>query len=500
MIRCAIATLLASLAVLAAVPSVAQETPCVDNRAGDYACSRVDLMARLPLNATPDFETSSSDVWGWTDPESGIEYAIVNQYDHTAFVDLSTPTAPLLVGRLAAPAESVARDAKTYGHYAIIGTDRGTAPVQIFDLRRLRDVGDPPVDFEADASYADGLGPHNIAVNEESGFAYFVYVDSPVCQGSLHIVDVRDPTAPAYAGCYEHPGSGFHDVQCVTYSGPDVDYAGREVCFGSAPTSDELAIVDVTDKQQPTLIAAALYPTPVYAHQGWLTDDGRYFLMDDEIDEIRFGSATRTLVFDVSDLDSPEYVFAYEHPTASTDHNLFVRGRYVFAANYTSGLRILDIANIADGAVEETGYFDTHPEGDPTGFDGAFGVYPYFESGLVVVTDMARGLFVLRPVLEAESDAEPTPDARRGLYLTAYPNPSAQTTTTLTLRSATAQRVTVGIYDVLGRRVVLLHEGRVNADELYRFVFDTASLPAGIYVGRADGETETVSRTLTRVR
>ncbi len=472
----------------------------MDGMAGGYACSNIDLLARLPLNATPEFAESSSDIWGWTDPETGIEYAIINQYDHTAFVDLSTPTAPLVVGRIAAPTQAVARDAKVYANHVFLSTDAGLAPVQVFDLTRLREVSAPPVDFTADALYTDGTDPHNIAIDEASGFAYFVLTGSGVCDAGLHIVDVRTPASPTYAGCFDYPGAEFHDLQCVTYAGPDPDYQGSEVCFGSASGGGMLTVVDVSDKSAPTLVAEAPYPDPRYTHQGWLTDDGRYFLLDDEFDEGHFGFNTRTLVFDVSDLDAPEFAFAHLAATTSTDHNLFVRGDYAYQANYTAGLRILDLAGLDDDVLTEVAFFDTHPEDDVIGFDGAFGVYPFFESGIVVVSDMARGLFVLRPTLDGSTGAAGGPADPTAFALAAYPNPFERGTT-VELRLGTPQRVTVAVYDVLGRRVAELFEGAITAaDDPHPFYFDAADLPGGTYIVRAVGEQASVSRVVTRAR
>ena len=210
----------------------------------------------------------------------------------------------------------------------------------------------------------------------------------------------------------------------MTYDGPDTDYSGREVCLGPAGFGGVLTIVDVTDKANPTLVSETLYPEPrSYAHQGWLTDDRRYFLMDDEGDESTSGINTRTLVFDVTDLDEPSFSFEYVAPTTSTDHNLFVHDGYVYQANYTAGLRILDLAEIDDGTLTEAAFFDTLPESDATGFDGAFGVYPFFESGIVVVSDMRRGLFVLQPRLGTATGLEPEVTPGEGASLAVYPNP-----------------------------------------------------------------------------
>lgn len=490
---------LLALVLLAGTSALAQPIPCEDGFAGEYPCQDVDLLARLPLNATPEFSESSSDLWGWTDPVTGIEYAIINQYDHTAFVDLSTPTAPVVVGTLAAPSHHVARDAKTYADHVFLTTDNAGAPIQVFDLTRLRGVESPPEAFTADTTYDVTTGPHNLALDTASGFAYLVYVDGGECDATLHIVDVRDPQNPTFAGCYAHePASDFHDAQCITYDGPDSDYAGRELCFGAAPEAGTFAIVDVTDKAAPTLIAETPYPDVGYTHQGWLTEDRRYFLLNDEFDESNYGMNTRTLVFDVEDLDTPEFVFAYSHPTTSTDHNVFVRGDFAYQANYTSGLRILDLSGIDGETLTQAAFFDTHPEDDSTGFDGAFGVYPFFESGIVVVSDMSRGLFVLQPRLDGGTDVE-TGAAPDDVSLRLYPNPTDDRTTLL-LSVGSPQLVRVTVHDMLGRTVATLYEGDVADGEARELALEAGALPAGTYVVRADGDAFSATQTVTVTR
>ncbi len=151
------------------------------------------------------------------------------------------------------------------------------------------------------------------------------------------MIDIRDPVNPTFAGCYTDtegliwPGR-THDGQCVEYHGPDQNFQGRQVCFASNETA--LRIVDVTDKASPTPIAAAAYPGMAYVHQGWLTDDQRYFYMDDELDELTGRAATtRTLVWDVAELDDPVMVAEYFGPTRATDHNLYIKGDRMYLAN-----------------------------------------------------------------------------------------------------------------------------------------------------------------------
>jgi hypothetical protein len=205
---------------------------------------------------------------------------------------------------------------------------------------------------------------------------------------------VRDPARPTFAGCFDTDGY-THDSQCVTYRGPDVAYRNREICFNS--NEDTLTIVDVTDKKSPRQLSRTIYPGNAYTHQGWLTDDYSLFLVDDELDEQKFKTKTRTHIFNVSDLDAPSITGIHEGTTTAIDHNLYILGRYAYQANYRSGLRVLDISGAATANLQEIGYFDIYPVDDQPSFNGAWSNYPFFKSGVVVVSGIEQGLFVLRP-------------------------------------------------------------------------------------------------------
>jgi len=118
-------------------------------------------------------------------------------------------------------------------------------------------------------------------------------------------------------------------------------------------------------------------------------------LLDDEEDETNRNVPTRTHVFDLSDLDAPVYVFAYEAATVAIDHNQYVLGNRVFQANYTSGLRVLEFGDLANRELMEIAFFDTFPSSDATVFAGAWSVYPYLPSGTIIVSDTDNGLFIL---------------------------------------------------------------------------------------------------------
>ena len=159
-------------------------------------------------------------------------------------------------------------------------------------------------------------------------------------------------------------GPGYtHDAQCLVYRGPDADYNGRQLCFGA--NEDVLTIFDVEDKSDVKIISMANYPGHAYSHQGWLTEDQRYFLLDDELDEISGNTPTqRTLVFDLEDLDNPEFDFAWDSGIPVIDHNQYILGDYSYQSNYKAGLRIIDVSGVGAGEMEEVAFFDTFPQGE----------------------------------------------------------------------------------------------------------------------------------------
>jgi len=384
-----------------------EDVVCEDGRAGEFPCTDVDIVSFLPVSDIGGGRgVEVNDVWGWTDPETGTEWALVGRYDGTSFIDLSDPANPVYAGTLpltegARP--NVWRDIKVYADHAFVVSDgAGKHGMQVFDLAQLREPRDGPVVFEATARY-DGIhSAHNIVINEETGFAYAVGSSGggDTCGGGLHMIDIRNPTAPEFAGCFADATTGrrrtgySHDAMCINYRGPDEEHRDKEICFGSNETA--LSIADVSDKDAPVALASASYPNFGYSHQGWIDEQHEYFYMNDELDELG-GSvdATRTLVWDVKDLDDPLLVKEHFSENKSSDHNLYVLGDFMYQSNYVSGLRILDISDRENP--EEVAFFDTVPwTEDAPGFDGSWSNYPYFKSGIIVVTSGKEGVFVLR--------------------------------------------------------------------------------------------------------
>ena len=385
------------------------EVSCsTDGEASGFDCESVDLVSFLPVaQMGADRGIVTNDVWGWTDPETGQEIVLVGMSNQTAFVDVTDPGMPTYLGRLPMPESANAstwRDMKVYqNHMFVVSDGAGEHGMQVFDLTRLRGLdGSDPQTFTSDAHYDQIASAHNIVINEETGFAYSVGSSGggQTCGGGLHMINIQDPVAPVFAGCFQDMSTGrqrtgySHDAQCVIYHGPDADYQGREICLGSNETA--LSIADVTDKSNPIAIAMASYPNVGYSHQGWLSEDQSYFFMGDELDESGGNvTNTRTLIWDLADLDDPILAREFMAETKATDHNLYILGNTMYQSNYKSGLRVLDISDPENPQL--VGNFDTVPYGgDDASMTGSWSNYPYFKSGVVVVTSSREGLFVVR--------------------------------------------------------------------------------------------------------
>ncbi len=373
--------------------------PCENGLAGSFPCNGIDLLSIISASELGgNDQIRGNDIWGWTDPTNGNEYALVGLTNGTAFVDITDPVNPIFLGRLNTNSVSNAwRDVKVYNDYAFIVADNvGAHGMQVFDLTRLRNVTNTPEIFTADTVYTGVDSCHNIVINESEAIAYLVGCSSTNGGGPIFI-DISNPLNPTFLGDYTEGGYS-HDAQVVTYNGPDLDYTGKQIYVGSNGNTDRVVILDVTDKTNVIPISDFTYPQTGYAHQGWFTEDQTHFILGDEVDELDFGFNTKTLVFDFTDLDNPVLSSTYFGPSPAIDHNGYVKGNEYYLSNYRAGLRILDISNIAasSNAMTETHFFDTYPEDDEAAFTGVWSVYPYFPSGNIVINDIRQGLFIVR--------------------------------------------------------------------------------------------------------
>ncbi len=349
-------------------------------RAG-FPSENVELLSHIPLSGFPSNPSTGNDCWGYVSP-SGREYALMGVRNAMVVVEITDPSNPVIVQSIS-HTNTLWGDVKVYGEYCYVVNDLGGGGMDVIDLSNV----DSGVVTLVQRFTGGGLSTsHDVTIDTDSGFAYLC--GSNLNGGRIVAIDLADPENPVIVGQISSAqGAGVHDAQAVTYTeGP---FAGREIIF-AAVGGTGLDIYDVTDKSDMFRMSRTTYPNLSFAHQCWASEDRQYVYLDDELDGVN-----ETVIFDISDLNDPVVAGAYNSGVAATDHNLYVHDGFIYEAEYTAGLRIFDASDPL--APVQVGWFDTFPANDNSGFDGAWSVYPFFPSGIVIISDMSGGLFVVKP-------------------------------------------------------------------------------------------------------
>lgn len=357
-----------------------------------WPCQKVELLAHLPNVMTGD--VSSNDLWGWTDPLDGREYVLLGKRNGTWFIEVTHPYAPRIVGKLTSLglANSLWRDIKVVGDRMVVVSEVTNSRLQVFDLTRLRDHTDsaPPITFSTDTVLAGFSKAHNLATAPDEPM---VYVCGANGIGGLLIYDFNDVEHPALVGSWSE--AYVHDAHVIRYAGPDSAHHGKLIAAASCAT--DFRMLDVSAPDDIMALSSAAHQPHGYIHQGWFSEDHRYFFLGDETDETgEIVAGTHTYVWDVQDLDNPVLLDGVDLGTESTDHNLYVRGDFVFQSNYADGFRAQQFDAGGEALLQEKAFFDTQPELDGPGFSGSWSNYPFFDSGTIAVSDQSNGLFLVR--------------------------------------------------------------------------------------------------------
>ena len=315
--------------------------------------------------------TELNDVWGYED-ELGNEYALVGAVKGTSVVDISIPSSPVEI--FWEPGmESIWRDLKTNGDYAYVTTEAENG-LLIIDLSPL------PASTSLSTNYYTGpIGQewesaHNLYI-DESGYAYIFGANRG--NGGVIILDVfTDPLNPIEVGVFDD--WYVHDG----YVQNDTMYLGH-IYDGI------ISIVDVTNKSNPILLGTKTTPSN-FAHNIWASDDGQFVYTTDEVSGAFIGA------YDVSD---PANIVEVDRVQSSPGagvipHNTHVLGNHIITSYYSDGVVVHDITYPYN--MVEVGNYDTYPQ-QTTSYDGCWGAYPFFSSGLIIATDITEGLFILSP-------------------------------------------------------------------------------------------------------
>lgn len=300
-----------------------------------------------------------NDCWGYTAPD-GREYALLGVETGTSIIDITD--APTVTEIAFIPSSnSLWKDIKTYQHYAYVVTDANGNGMQIIDLSDL------PNSATLVGTYTGFSTSHNIYIDITNAMLY--------AEGSssqpVRTISLANPLSPTQISFF---GIECHDV-----------YVQDNKAYVSEGNSGSYGIYDVSNPNVPSLLQRLNVPSAGYCHNAWVSEDGNYMMTTEE-------TTGKTIkVWDISNLSNITLTDNILAPTGLA-HNTHLKGDYAYVSHYADGLRIYDISDPSD--IFEAGYYDSYasPGG---GFVGAWGAFPFFASGKVLISDMQTGLYVV---------------------------------------------------------------------------------------------------------
>jgi choice-of-anchor B domain-containing protein len=333
----------------------------------------VNAQLNLTYQGQVNYNENLSDIWGYAAP-NGDEYGLVGAHNGLSIVDVNDPENPTELFYIDGES-STWRDIKTWGEYCYVTNEEGSG-LLVVDLTDLPNS----IDFFNWTPNILGLGTlqtaHNIWI-DEFGYAYLVGCN--INSGGMLYIDLfTDPFDPQFVDA--GPAVYAHDV-----------FVRNNLAYASEIYAGEFAVYDVSNKSNTSLLGN--HETAAnFTHNGWLSDDNTIIYTTDEVAGASVGSYD---VSDPSDIIELDQFIPYETlGDGVIPHNVHVWEDWLIISYYTDGCILVDGSNPTN--LVEVGNFDTYIPAS-TGFNGAWGAYPYLPSGIVLVSDIGNGMYVLEP-------------------------------------------------------------------------------------------------------
>lgn len=358
-----------------------------------------------------------ANLWGYTD-SLNREFALVGTTAGMSIVNVTNPTSPVLLFNIPG-VNSQWREVKTHGKYAYVTTEGGTG-LQIVNLSYLPDSA--PYKYYTGNGAITGLSRIH-ALHIDNGFVYLYGCrnsgGSYLFNGSALICSLSDPWNPSFVG---HTSTGVSSTVDYIHDGEVVD----NKLYGGHIYAGKFSIYDVTSKASPVLITKQTTPN-AFCHNTWTNNSRTTLFTTDEVSNSWLASYNISNPANIQLLDK---IQSQNPGSGSIIHNTYQLNDYCISSYYRDGFTIVDVTRPANMIL--TGWYDTSPLSG-NGFNGAWGVYPYFPSGNIAVSDMENGLFMIAPTYT------------RGCYLEGV---ITDTLTGLPLTGATVQIVSTTASDV----------------------------------------------------
>jgi choice-of-anchor B domain-containing protein len=334
----------------------------------------------LPINSLGG---SYTDVYGVA--INGGEYAVIGSTMGAHIIDVTNPSQSYEAAFVPGAFQGSLVTHRDYFHmdnYLYAVCDQGSSTLQIIDLSNL--PNSVTIIYDTDSLIST---THNIFIDTLNKKLYTT---------SGKVFDISDPINPSFLF---HMGFFYHDL----YVENDTGYFN---CF-----SNGLQIYEMTTNSPQYLGSLTSYPDQGTNHSGWKKDS--IYIMADE------NGGLSLKVIDVSDLNNLQVIALFNSgvlPSPAVPHNLIIRDNFVYVSYYCDGLQVFDISNPNNPI--KAGYYDTYPSIYCSGFKGNWGVDPQLPSGIILVSDVQSGLFIL----EFDYNEESICDGDSLLFDTSYVN------------------------------------------------------------------------------
>ncbi len=339
--------------------------------------NKMTLLSQWDADTFPlVFAGQYSDCWGITAP-NGKEYAVIGSTPYIHFFDITNETNPVEVGTFAGGNVSLWREFKSYKDHVYAVADQGQEGLIIFDCKNAPNI------VKTNQTTQFSARTHMPFIDEKNGRLYLAGTNTQ--NNGIIVLDLtEDPNNPKLLGSVALPGGYVHDL----FVRDNIAYCSHG--------NNGLWAYDFTDAKNPVLLGnMTSYPESGYNHSTWMTEDNKYLIQCDETHN------TSVKVVDIQDLSDIKVVDLFKSTllapnfTNSIGHNPYVRGDYSIISYYHDGVQVYDLKNPLD--VKNVAWYDTEPDNTTyDGYDGLWGVYPFFESDKLVLSDLNNGLFIVK--------------------------------------------------------------------------------------------------------
>ena len=328
-----------------------------------------------------------NDCWGYVD-RIGNEYAIIGSPTKIHFIDITDPSNPILKNEFAGGSASIWRDMKTYDCYTYAVADEGQEGLLVFDMSAL--PNGPITQTTQDNSVFNQA--HNLYIDVPNARLYII--DADTRSDGLIVYDLsQDPTKPTLLAGVDLPGGTIHDL-----------FVKDNIAYCSSGYNG-LYIYDFENPAVPVYKAST--SSGGYNHSCWLTEDGTKLIY---AEEVPIGLPMRILDITKMEDDDLEEISSFQDPLITTNstkvtyHNPYIIDQYAIVSSYEDGVVIFDISNPT--APTRVAHYDTYSNSVYSGYNGCWGVYPYFPSGTIIASDGITGLYVLSTSLTLTTDCQ----------------------------------------------------------------------------------------------